>query len=72
MPRSPRHSELHNLPDVRDGLTRLERTVLAVLREAAREEPRRRLRTAEVYGRVVERAPVSPAEFQAVLKRLMG
>jgi hypothetical protein len=60
------------LPDVRDGLTRLERLVLCALREAEREFPGRAVPTALLYGRVVEHANISVEEFQRILGRLAG
>lgn len=58
------------LPDVRDGLTRLERIVLTVLAEAERERGGRNVPTAMLYGRVLERIDISEAELQACLQRL--
>ena len=60
------------LPDVRDGLTRLERVILLVLGEAERERGGANVPTAMLYGRVVERIDVSEAEFVATLQRLIG
>lgn len=60
------------LPDVRDGLTRLERVILYVLAETQRERGGRDVPTAMLYGRVVERIDVGQAEFMAVLQRLIG
>jgi hypothetical protein len=62
------------LPDVRDGLTRLERCILVTLRELARERGSddASVPTAQLYGRVVERIDVSLDEFQATLQRLIG
>lgn len=60
-----------DLPDARDGLTRLERIILWQLREAERERGGA-VPTAMLYGRVVEHIPVSVEEFQAVLRRLVG
>lgn len=60
------------IPDVRDGLTRLERVILHVLSETERERGGRNVPTAMLYGRVVERIDVSQAEFMAVLQRLVG
>jgi hypothetical protein len=60
------------LPDVRDGLTRLDRIILQELARAARELGRARVPTALLYGRVVERIGVGTAEFQAALGRLAG
>lgn len=58
------------LPDVRDGLTRLERIVLTVLAEAERERGGRNVPTAMLYGRVLERIDISEAELQVCLQRL--
>jgi hypothetical protein len=60
------------LPDVRDGLTRLERIILHVLAESERERGGANVPTAMLYGRVVERIDVSEAEFVATLQRLVG
>jgi hypothetical protein len=60
------------LPDARDGLTRLERIVLWQLREAQRELGRDSVPTALLYGRVVEHIDVSVEEFQTVLTRFVG
>jgi hypothetical protein len=60
------------LPDVRDGLTRIERVILTELERAERERGRRPVPTALLYGRVVERVDLSVAEFQDILGRLAG
>ncbi|MFI5308349.1 MAG: hypothetical protein ACHQ53_13400 [Polyangiales bacterium] len=60
------------IPDVRDGLSRLERIVLVTLREAQAELGDRNVPTAMLYGRVVERIDVDVQEFQRVLTRLIG
>jgi hypothetical protein len=60
------------LPDVRDGLTRLERAILFVLAETQRERGDRSVPTFMLYGRVVELVDCSQAEFQATLQRLVG
>jgi len=65
-------SPLDYLPDVRDGLTRLERIILYELSEAQRELNGRNVPTALLYGRVVEHVNVSVPEFQRVLERLVG
>jgi hypothetical protein len=59
-------------PDVRDGLTRLERIILIELDRARRELRRESVPTALLYGRVVERVDVGVDEFQAALARLAG
>ncbi|HEY0711799.1 MAG TPA: hypothetical protein VGF45_03940 [Polyangia bacterium] len=61
-----------SLPDVRDGLTRLERVILTELDRAARELGRPDVPTALLYGRVVEHCNVSVDEMNAALARLTG
>lgn len=58
------------IPDVRDGLTRLERVVLHVLREAQQEFRGRNVPTATLYGRVLEYVDISQDELQTCLQRL--
>ncbi|MEQ8860392.1 MAG: hypothetical protein RIC56_17265 [Pseudomonadales bacterium] len=58
------------IPDVRDGLTRLERVVLYVLQESQREFGGRNVPTATLYGRVLEYMDVSQEELQNCLRRL--
>lgn len=58
------------LPDVRDGLTRLERIVLYVLHQTQKERGGRNVPTAMLYGRVVEYINISEAELVACLQRL--
>lgn len=60
------------LPDVRDGLTRVERVVLVTLQALQREKGGRHVSTMELYGRVVEQLDLSRDELQAVLSRLAG
>jgi hypothetical protein len=60
------------IPDVRDGLTRLERVILHVLAESERERAGASVPTAMLYGRVVELVDVSVDEFQTTLTRLVG
>ncbi len=71
MPRRPR-SSLDDLPDVRDGLTRVERIILYVLWETQRERGDRNVPTAMLYGRVVERIDIGVEEFQRILQKLVG
>ena len=61
----------YNIPDVRDGLTELERTILITLYEAKREYGDRMIPAALLYGRVVEKLDVSWEEFQHALKQAM-
>ena len=64
--------EDERLPDVRDGLTRLERAILTVLHETQRERGGDYVPTAMLYGRVVELVNVSQEEFLRVMQRLVG
>jgi hypothetical protein len=63
---------LDRLPDVRDGLTRLERVILWQLHVTQKERGDRNVSTAMLYGRVVEHVSVSEGEFQRTLQRLIG
>lgn len=65
-------TSLRHLPDVRDGLTRLERIVLWQLSVLEKERRGRMVPTAQLYGRVVEHIDVSEAEFMRTMQRLMG
>ncbi len=58
------------LPDVRDGLTRIERVVLWQLSLAQKARGGRSVPTAELYGRVVEHLDLTEAELVAVLQKL--
>ena len=58
------------LPDVRDGLNRLQRIVLWEIHKAHRERGREFVPTAMLYGRVVEHIDISEAELQLVLRSL--
>ena len=64
--------DLDALPDVRDGLTRLERAILVELSRTQEELGGRNVPTAMLYGRVVEHVNVSAAQFQRTLERLIG
>ncbi|MBB6093338.1 hypothetical protein HNQ60_002216 [Povalibacter uvarum] len=66
----PRRSLPAQLPDVRDGLTRVERIVLHVLHETQKERDGRNVPTAMLYGRVVEHIDMSPEELTEILARL--
>jgi hypothetical protein len=67
-----RRSGLDRLPDVRDGVTRLERVILWQISAVQRELGRDQAPTAMVYGRVVEHLDLSVDEFQACLEQLVG
>lgn len=58
------------LPDVRDGLTRVERLVLETLHACQQELGGRPVPTALLYGRLVERIDLSSDELVRVLARL--
>lgn len=60
------------LPDARDGLTRLERVILWKLHEAQKERPDSYVPTAMLYGRVLEQIDVTVDEFTRTLQRLMA
>lgn len=60
------------LPDVRDGLNRVERAILAALAQLQRERGRESVSTAMLYGRVVEVVDVGQREFMLVLQKLVG
>lgn len=58
------------IPDVRDGLTRLERVILYVLHETQRELKGRNVPTTMLYGRVLEMIDVAEDEFRRALERV--
>lgn len=60
------------LPDVRDGLTRLDRVILYELSRAQDERGDSHVPSGELYGRVIEHINVSVPEFQRALSRLVG
>jgi len=60
-----------DIPDVRDGLTRLERAILVELAKTQEEKPGRGVSTAMLYGRVLDLVDVSQEEFLAALTRLV-
>lgn len=72
MNRDPRERPFDRSPDVRDGLTRIERVVLFCLKELEQEFPGRNVPTATIYGRVVEHVNISIPDLQKVLRRLTG
>lgn len=61
---------LDDIPDVRDGLSRVQRIVLHELDRARRELGRDSVPTVLLYGRVVERIDISEERFQVVLRSL--
>lgn len=63
---------MDRIPDVRDGLTRVERVVIYVLHQTQKERGGRHVPTAMLYGRVVEHIDISVDELQRVLQRLTG
>jgi hypothetical protein len=58
-----------DVPDARDGLTRLERIILWQLSELQKETGRASIPTAMLYGRVIEHIDVSVDELQRVLQK---
>ncbi len=66
-----RRRDLARLPDVRDGLSRLERVILWQLDVLRKELGRERIPSAMLYGRVAEHVDVSSAELEATLARLV-
>jgi hypothetical protein len=64
--------DLDRIPDVRDGLTRVERVILWQIAKTQEERGGRNVPTAMLYGRVVEHVDISVEEFQRVLARLVG
>lgn len=70
--RGPEAEILERLPDVRDGLTRIERVILWQIHEIQKERGGRNVPTAMLYGRVVEHVDISVDELQRTLARLIG
>ena len=70
--RASLHGRRSRIPDVRDGLTRVERVVLAVLAETQAEMKGRNVPMAMLYGRVVERIDLSQGELMKIVQRLAG
>ncbi len=64
-------SSTGDIPDARDGLTRAERIILRELAKLT-EEKGGSVKTAMLYGRVVEHVDLSQEEFQEILARLLG
>jgi hypothetical protein len=60
-----------DVPDARDGLTRIERIILWQLREVQQETGRDTVPTAMLYGRVIQHIDISVQEFQRVLQKLI-
>ena len=58
------------IPDVRDGLTRLQRIVLYELHKAQRETGREFIPTFMLYGRECEHTDLSEDDLQQVLRSL--
>jgi hypothetical protein len=58
------------IPDVRDGLTRIERVVLHVLHETQKERGDRNVPTVMLWGRVCEHVYISPQDLSELLARL--
>jgi hypothetical protein len=71
---STEHDWDRTLPDVRDGLTRLQRIILLELHKAQQEQwlQGRTVPTPLLYGRVVEHLDVSEEDFMTALQQLIG
>lgn len=70
-PSQPPLGPLDLLPDVRDGLTRIERLILFELHRARREFRGRTVPTAVLYGRVVEHGVnITPQQIGLILARM--
>ncbi|MBT6273097.1 MAG: hypothetical protein HOI95_03080 [Chromatiales bacterium] len=67
---SPRLEPEDVVPDVRDGLNRLQRIVLYELHRTQKELGREFVPTVMLYGRVVEHVPITETQLQAVLESL--
>lgn len=67
---NPNPPGTHDIPDIRDGLTRKERLVLYLLHEAQKERGDRNVPTAMLWGRVCEHFYISPEDLSALLARL--
>jgi hypothetical protein len=71
MRRSQRRTD-DRIPDVRDGLTRVERVVLAVLAETQAELGGRNVPMPMLYGRVLARIDLSREELMTIVRQLAG
>jgi len=65
-------SNIDDMPNVRDGLSRKERIVLYCLNNAQKELNGRNVSTAMLYGRVLEHIDMSEQELQYILQKLTG
>lgn len=60
------------IPDVRDGLTRVERVILWQLDLLQKERGGRNVSTAQLYGRISEYVNITPEQMQILLARMGG
>lgn len=60
------------LPDVRDGLNQLERTILFCLHELQKELGKEYVPSVMLYGRVAEHIDINPEQLQIVMQKLTG
>jgi hypothetical protein len=65
-------AKYYNIPDVRDGLTELERIILYELYDLRKEYGDRFIPTILLWGRVVEKLDCSQAEVQHALSGLQS
>ena len=61
---------MNELPDARDGLTRLQRIVLVELDRLRRDTGKSSVPTVMLYGRVCEHLPITEQELIATLRSL--
>ncbi len=66
------NSDFDDIPDVRDGLNKKERTILYCLYQTQKELNNRNVPTLMLYGRVTELLDISQEEFQTILSKLVG
>ena len=59
------------VPNVRDGLTRKQRTILYCLHQTQKEFGDRMVPTMTLYGRVLEYVDMSKEEFQTLLTQMV-
>jgi len=62
---------LDNLPDCRDGFSKIERIVFYCLKQIQSERGGRNVPAPMLYGRVLEHINISEEQFQKILQKLM-
>lgn len=65
--------DMSRIPDVRDGLTRLERAVLLCLHDLQEQENNRSVPTILLWGELIDRGyDISQDELNTLMMRLTG